>query len=217
MNESKLVRENLDSIAPNNSNKMKQKQESRKTDDKTKLQPIVTGKVTKEKKSIFKKFSEAFLGKSDNIGDFILYDVLIPAARATLSEIGIGIIEMLFGDRRRNNSLIRDRGRSYVNYNVISTDRLRRDDYRDISNRTRTSHDFDNIIFTTKHEAEDVLTHLVDLIEEYGEATVASFYELSGIETQFTDNNFGWTNLRDAYTDRVREGYIIRFPRTRAL
>lgn len=216
MNESKLVRSNLDNLAPNNSDKAKKSQGS-KPEERKKLEPIVKGKVVKEKKSFGKKFAEAFLGESENIGEFVVYDVLIPAFRATVSEMGFGIIEMLFGDRRRNSNIVRDRGRSFVSYNTVSSDRNRRDDYREISRSTRVRQEFENIVFGTKYEAEDVLTHLVDLIQEYGEAPVSSFYELCDIETTPADNNYGWTNLREAYTDRVRDGYVIRFPQTRPL
>ena len=73
------------------------------------------------------------------------------------------------------------------------------------------------MVFTNKWEAEDVVAHLVDMILEYGEATVRSFYELSNIEADYTDDRYGWTNLRDAYVERTRNGYVIVFPQTRPL
>ena len=53
-----------------------------------------------------------------------------------------------------------------------------------ISRDDRARHEFGNIIYTSRGEAEEVLSHLVDLTIEYGEATVAAFYELSNIESQ---------------------------------
>ena len=220
--ESKLVRNSLNDLAPNNSDKAAK---GAKTEgkEKKKLAPLVSkGSVVKKKRTVADKFKDAFLGESENLGDYIMYDVLIPAFRDTVSEMGFGIIERLFGNGRSSRSrgsVVRDRGRSYVSYNSSSrNDRDRgRDDRRDIDRGSRARHSFDNVVFTNKWEAEDVLAHLVDMILEYGEATVRSFYELSNIEADYTDDRYGWTNLRDAYVERTRNGYVIVFPQTRPL
>ena len=222
--ESKLVRNSLNDLAPNNSDKAAQ---GAKTEgkEKKKLATLVSkGSVVKKKRTVADKFKDAFLGESENLGDYIMYDVLVPAFRDTVSEMGFGIIERLFGNGRSSRSrgsVVRDRGRSYVSYNSSSrNDRGRdrdRDDRRDIDRGSRARHSFDNVVFANKWEAEDVLAHLVDMILEYGEATVRSFYELSNIEADYTDDRYGWTNLRDAYVERTRNGYVIVFPQTRPL
>lgn len=213
--ERKLTRSSLNDIAPNNSDRARRAQES---SAKKKLKPVVTNKATVKKRTAWDKIKDAFIGENDSVGDFILYDVAVPAFRNTMSDLGVGIIEGLFGNssynsRGRRGGVVRDRGRSYISYNSIDDGRSRRD-----SNRSsRARHDFDNIIFTTRNEAEDVLSHLVDLTLEYGEASVREFYELSGIEANYTDDKYGWTNLRDAYVNRSRDGHIIIFPATRVL
>ena len=71
---------------------------------------------------------------------------------------------------------------------------------------------FDDIILETRWEAEEVLSHMIDLIENYGVASVADLYELVGITGSFTDNKYGWTNLSSATVSRVRDGYLINLP-----
>ena len=218
--ESKLVRNSLNDIIPNNSDKAAQKVKSEQKDPKNvkKLEPIVKkGNVVKKRRTVMDKFKESFLGESENLGDYMIYDILIPAFRDTVSDLGFGLIERLVGGGRSRpgrGSFVRDRGRSYVSYN--SRDRGR-DDRRDLDRETRSRHDFDRVVFTHKWEAEDVLAHLVEMVVEYGEATVRSFYELSNIESEYTDDRYGWTNLRDAYVTRTRNGFIIVFPQTRPL
>lgn len=218
--ESKLVRNSLNDLVPNNSDKAAKgaKVEGK---EKKKLAPLVSkGSVVKKKRTVADKFKDAFLGESENLGDYIMYDVLVPAFRDTVSEMGFGIIERLFGNGRSSRSrgsVVRDRGRSYVSYNSPSRRDRDRDDRRDIDRGSRARHSFDNVVFANKWEAEDVLAHLVDMILEYGEATVRSFYELSNIEADYTDDRYGWTNLRDAYVERTRNGYVIVFPQTRPL
>ena len=219
--ETKLIRNTLQDIAPNNSNKEARVDKEKEENKKKKLKPIVgKGNVTKKKRTVMDKFKDAFLGESENLGDYVLYDVLIPAFRDTVSDMGFGVIERLFGTGRSrpsyNSRVVRDRGRSYVSYNNVS-DRRGRDDRRDFDRGSRARHDFDNVIFTNKWEAEDVLSHLVDMTIEYGEATVRAFYELSNIEADYTDDRYGWTTLRDAYVERTRNGHIIVFPPTRPL
>ena len=223
--ESKLVRNSLNDIAPNNSDKAAMG-DNKRPDEHKKLKPIVKGKVIKQKRSALDKFKETFLGESENLGEYILYDVLVPAFRDTISDMGFGVIEKLFGNGRSRSGysggIVRDRGRSYISYNNMSNSSKRnnrdsRDDRRDVDRGSRARHDFDNVIFTSKGEAEDVLFHLADMTVEYGEASVRAFYELSNIEADYTDDRYGWTNLRDAYVDRTRNGHVIVFPPTRPL
>ena len=227
MRESKLVRNSLNDIAPNNSDKGAKDPKSEEVSSKKKLEPIVKkGGVTKKKRTVMDKFKDSFLGESENLKDYVLYDVLVPAFRDTVSDMGFGVIERLFGTGRSggrgrvDSRIIRDRGKSYVSYNSVQNDNRRgssRDDRRDFDNNSRARHNFENVIFTNKWEAEDVLSHLVELSIEYGEATVREFYELSNIESDYTDERYGWVSLREAYVDRTRDGHVIVFPPTRPL
>lgn len=221
--EQKLVRTSLINV-PNNSNKAARgdTKEAPENPKRNKRKPIVTkGSVSKKKRTVLDKFKESFLGESENLGDYIMYDVLVPAFRDTISDMGFGVIERLFGNgrsrHRGSSNISRDRGRSYVSYNNSSSRKDDRGNGRDLDRNSRARHDFDNVVFTNKWEAEDVLSHLADLISEYGEATVRDFYEFSDIESAYTDDKYGWTNLRDAYVDRTRNGFIIAFPQTRPL
>ena len=71
---------------------------------------------------------------------------------------------------------------------------------------------FDDIILESRGEAEEVLSHLLELVENYGVASVADLYELVGITGSFTDNKYGWTNLSTASVSRVRDGYLLNLP-----
>lgn len=209
--ERKLVRESLE--FPSNS--IKEKEETRK-----KLDSVVKGKVIEKKKTFGDKVMETFFGDdTKSVGDYILHDILIPALKSTLSDaVGGGIEMLLFGERRgssRSGSHIyRQKDRSYVPYNRLSRERP---DRRELSRTERSRHDFRNIIIESRGEAEDVLGHLADLIEDYGVASVADYYDLLGIESAFTDNNYGWTNISSAYVQRVRQGYSINLPRPREI
>jgi hypothetical protein len=214
MSERKLVRgDELE--FPSNSKKLT-------STERKKIQPVINSAgVIKKPKTFGQKLSETFFGDDTrNVGDYVIHDILIPALKSTLSDaVGGGIEMLLFGERRSGSRgyISRDRDRSYIPYNRIT--RTSRDvvDNRYLNRSARSRHDFDDLIIPTRAEAEDVLFHLADLIADYQIASVADYYELVGIESSYTDQKYGWTNVADAFVERVREGYVIRLPKPREI
>lgn len=198
-----------------------------------KLEKVVTHPVKERKKSFSKKVAEAFLGEDGrSVGDYVLKDILIPAAKDLISDmVGGGMDMLLFGERRRGRggySRGRDNG-PYVNYgasyyggnrNRDNRDRDDRDrrDGRDLSRRARSTHDFRELAIDNRREAEDVREKLRERIYEYGETTVKDFYDLVGVTGDFPDEQYGWTNLDDCPIIPTRDRrYIIDFPPTQYL
>jgi len=182
------------------------------------VERVTTGKVITKKKSLYKQFTESFLGDdTKTVGEYIIHDVMVPALKSMISEaIGGGIEVLLFGEKRGRN-MYRDRaGRSHhVSYgSYFKEDKGPGSNRRDISRTSRAKHDFDEIVLPDRGEAEMVLSHLVDLTLDYGQATVADLYDLVGITPDFTDYKYGWVDLRNASVSRVRDGYLVNLPRT---
>lgn len=198
---------------PSNSHKSKKVVEERK------LEKVVTGKVVTRKKTLGKRFQESFLGEeSRNVGEYIIYDILIPAAKDMIVDTIKGGIEMMMYGEKRGRNITRDRGRSYHTsygsyYRQNDREQNNRDHRRDISRTGRARHDFSQILLESRGEAEEVLENLCDQCATYNLATVADLYDLVGITSNFTDNKYGWTDLRDASVSRVRGGYELNLPR----
>lgn len=195
----------------------------RAPEEKKKVEKVIAGTVKQQKPSWWKKVAATFMeDDTRTVSDYVVHDVLIPAAKAMISDmIGGGIDMMLFGGRRGSRTE-RMGGRSYVNYNGMSSYRNStsiRDPRgsREMSRVGRARHDFDEIILETRGEAEEVLSHLVDLTIDYDMASVADLYDLVGITPNFTDNKFGWTDLRSASVSRVRGGYLLNLPKPQQL
>jgi hypothetical protein len=189
---------------------------SKKDRESRKVEKVTTGKVTTRKKGTGKKLFESFVGEDINsVTSYIIHDVLIPAAKSTLSDMVQGGIEMLLFGERKGSRTTRDKSKSYVSYSSYSNNK--RDDRREFSNRSRTTHSFDDIVLASRGEAEEVLSHLVDLTIDYGEATVSDLYDLVGITGSFTDNKYGWTDLSRASVTRARDGYLLNLPKTMVL
>lgn len=200
---------------PSNSHSSKKKEDI----PEKQVKKVIKGTAIQKKKSLGKKMAETFIDDDfSSVSSYILYDVLIPAAKATISDMVSGGIEMmLFGESRKSSRTRRDRGKSYVSYSSLYNKEKERPGRREPSIPNRSRHNFDDVILASRGEAEEVLSYLVELIDTYGQATVADLYDLVGITTEFTDDSFGWRNLSTATVSRVRAGYLINLPRTMEL
>lgn len=173
-----------------------------------KIEPVVKGKVTKKKNNV-RKLTDTFVSEDiQNVKSYVLMDVLVPAIKKAISDIVTNGIDMiLYGESGRS---IRKTNASTVSYRNYYDNR--RDD-RYSSSRTRTGYSYDDVVLETRSEAEDVLTRMDELIDTYGVVSVADMYDLVGISCNYTDNKYGWTNLRNAEPVRVRDGYMLKLPK----
>ena len=192
-----------------NSNRYKKEQNNAPAERK-KVEKVVKGTVKTRKKSEISKLKDTFISEDvSNVKSYIVMDVLIPAAKKAISDIvRDGIDMILYGDTHKGRS---SSGASYVSYRSYS-DRDRRDTRRE-SSRTRVGYDYDDIVLESRVEAEEVLQRMDELIETYGIVSVADLYDLVGKSCNYTDNKYGWTNIRNAEPVRVRDGYLLKMPK----
>lgn len=198
-----------------NSHRSREKENIKEKDyEKRQLKKVVKGKVKVKKKSEARKFADTFISEDiQNIKSYVIGEVLIPAAKKALSDIVTNGIDMLlYGEagvskRRSSNS-------SRVSYSRYYEDERRdRRDRERYSSRSRSGYNFDDISFETRGEAESVLFAMEEEIDNYGIVSVSDLYELVGITGNYTDNKYGWTDLRTAVVTRRRDGYVIKLPR----
>lgn len=172
-----------------------------------KVERVATGKT--RKKNEVRKFADAFISEDvHSVKDYIIQEVLLPAAKKAISEmVSSGIDMLLYGETKPKNRSRNDSRVSYTKYYERERDYER-------GTRTRVrGYDYDDIILDTRREAEEVLDRMQDLIDTYGMVSVADLYDLVGINGSYTDNKYGWTRLRDADVQRVRDGYLLKLPK----
>lgn len=197
----------MDEYKPN-SHKSKEDEKDKK------VEKVVNGLVKKKKKNGAEKLASTFL--SEDVGSvktYIFRDILVPAIKKAISDIfSNGIDMLLYGEsgnsKKKNQS-------SYVSYKGYYDDKSDANRFRE--NRRRTSYSFDEIIIDNRGEAEEVLSRMDELIDLYGSVSVADFYDLVGVTCEYTANKYGWTDIRSAYVERTRNGYIIKLPKARLL
>lgn len=204
---------------PSNSRERQRRQNPEPPAQK-KVERVVQGEVVRRKKPLGRRIAEVFVGgDAKSVWGYIAFDVLIPAAKDTFADaFSQGIERMLFGEARSYSRRTgrRPGGGGYVSYDRMSS-RDRRDESRHVSRRARASHDFDEIILPTRVEAEEVIDRLFDLTAKYETATVSDLYDLVGVSGNYTDDKWGWVDLRGAGVTRVRNGYLLDLPRPEPL
>ena len=177
--------------------------EKEKNKEEKKVEKVVSGAVRTKKRSMLR---DSFISEDvNNVKSYIILDVLIPAAKKAISDIIVNGADMfLYGETGHTKK----NGSSKVSYRSYYDRPSERRDTRSIS-----GYRYNDIVLDNRGEAEDVLMRMDDLIASYGVVSVADLYDLVGENCNYTDNNYGWTDIRSASVVRVRDGYLIKLPK----
>jgi hypothetical protein len=188
---------------------------SKQTAEDKNIERVTRGDTVRRRKPLRKKFTETFIaGDMKTAIHYVIFEVLFPAARETISEsVSQGIDKLIFGERRRGGFRNPPSGPTgYVSYNRYAMGSSSPSAHRAMSRQARARHDFDEIILESRVEAEEVIDRLFDLVSRYESATVADLYELVGLSSSHTDHKWGWTDIRGAGVSRIRGGYLLDLP-----
>lgn len=201
------------------SNSIKSDTKDNDRKNRPKVKPVVSGNVKTRKKSLTSRISEVFVREDRvNVKEHLIFDVVIPAIKDTIVDLVTDGIHMIFyGETRRKSGNVARTGSkiSYSSYYKDNDDRDRRRNSR--PSRSEVT-DMDDILFETRAEAQEVLNSLADIIDEYGSASIADFYDLCGVTEQYTDHKYGWTDVSKATINSVRGGYfVVDLPRARQI
>lgn len=166
-------------------------------------QKVVSGSAKAKKRTDIARLTDVFISEDlNNVKDYILKDVLVPALKKALYDIITGGTGMaLYGEtsERRKSSA------PWVSYRA----------YGEESRRPQNSRGYspNDVILDNRSDAEEVLDGMLDIIVTYGTASVADLYDLTGLDCDYTDHRYGWTSLKSARVERVRDGYLLKLPR----
>lgn len=174
--------------------------------EKKEIKKVTHGVAKVKKKSGLTKFTDIFIQDDiENVKSFIVTDVLIPTGKKLISDIVNSILYPGGGGNRNNSPASKVH---YTSYNSISSNSAPRN-----SNGPRRTYDYNDLVFPTRADAEVVLMGMDEILNQYTVVSVADFYDLAGATGSYTDNKYGWSDIRSAHIERVRDGYIIRLPR----
>lgn len=186
-----------------NSHKLRDEQRRGVKPPEKKVEKVISGTAISKKKNGIHKIASVFIPEDvENVKAYIFEDIVVPAVKDLILDAVKAILGANGKSGRRSN------GESYRRY---YDEKNARRDYG--TTRARSGYDYDDIILDNRGEAEDVLSRMEELIDVYGLVSVADLYDLVGIQGNYTDNKYGWTDIRNAQAVRVRDGYLLKLPR----
>lgn len=181
----------INSRFPSNSNK------SKAISEKPKTVPVVKGGVkTQEKSSIQKAKNNFFASDMKDVSHWVLTDVIGPGLKDLfVKTVTGGVTKLVYGEDARPGK----KSGSSFNYSGISRG-------ESTPTRIRTAYDYNDVLFDERDDAELVLEKMMDILESCGQVSIGDMYDLSGMQTRYTDFNYGWTRLGNASVERTRDG-----------
>lgn len=188
------------------SNSHKSKERQNEPIPEKRVEKVISGSAKSKKKSGLQKITNVFVPEDvEDVKSYIFEDIVVPAVKDIILDAVKAVLGVNGSSRGKGSTA------SKVSYRKYYDDRERRD-YSGVT-RTRSGYEYDDVIIENRGEAEDVLSRMDELISTYGLVSVADFYDLVGISGNYTDNKYGWTDIRSASVVRVRDGYMIKLPK----
>ena len=196
-----------------------------------KFEAVVDGGVSLKKQSgIGKFFRQLFAEDMRTVRQTFREDVLIPFVQDGISGIFHDGIDLLIYGNKGSRKSSRTRGmfgNMKTRYNEkyrssIEGSRIRRGSSRDDEDEDDEVEVFDGSLlkFTgsdARIKAERVLDTMTDALDQYTSVSVADLYDIAGVSNiagDFTDKNWGWTDLASAKVRRARGGgYYLDLPK----
>lgn len=179
-----------------------------------KVEKVISGSAKQKKTSEFEKTIKLFLTEDlNNLKTYIIMGVLVPTIKKSLNDVLICSINALFGNVSQKSSPTV----SKISYNNFFDRDIRQ---RDISPMLKINdgYSYDEIYLDSRGDAELILETMADAISQYGVVSVADYYDFVGINTDnYTNNNYGWTNISSAKIITTRDGYLIKLPKAQQI
>lgn len=190
------------------------------------VEKVITGPITQRKKSLGRRFADTFFGDSaKGVAAYVFLQVLVPSVKDLIVSAGQEALHRaVYGDsvgsRRYSNYRPQSGPGGYVSYNKASSNGVtpaRREEPR-MTTRGREQHNFAEILYDSRADAEHVLRSMYDILEKYEVVTVKDLLGFVGVTPSYTDEKWGWTSLAGSRVeiDRSRK-YILRLPDTEPL
>jgi len=182
---------------PGNSDRSKEKKD---------ITPVAKARVKRES-TARKVVGEIIREDARSVGETVLWDVIIPTVKNLISDtVTRGIESMLYGDSRpRSKNTYSD----YSGYSRPKGSRDRPAERRERRAARQAEPERNEIIFDSRSDAFDVIDRMSDLIDQYGQASLADLNALIGASSNFIDDNWGWTDMGSFDVRQVRDGFML--------
>lgn len=193
--------------------------------DREKLDSVISEKPKKRKRNLASRLVVGVLGPEGlpGIGSYVSEEIIVPAIKNIIVDaVTSGINMVMYGENRPHNPRAVNRqpaNRYYSSgprptYNYTSRYTSQQPDPKERHAPRANRYGIEEYVIENREDAAHVLTTLTEQADMYGSVSVADYYDLIGVPSEYTDNNYGWIleTIVRATIRPVRGGYIIALP-----
>ena len=194
------------------------------------VKSMVTKPVAVKKQGRIERLVKAIIGPDGlpKVGAYLGRNVIGPAIKDTIvKSIQDGVSMMVYGGDIPKGGAPTTRP-NYTNYNKPYANQPAQHDRThgrsSVAYKERGQAQtlfagayLNQYLIESSNEAQNILNALMDNTYEYGQATVATYYQLLGIDTVFTDDGFGWDTLSGSRVMPYQGKFIIDLPPVQVL
>jgi hypothetical protein len=201
--------------------------------ERPKLESVVVSAPKKVKRSLLSRLVTSLVGPdgASGIGGYVSEEIIKPAIKnIVVDAVTSGINMIIYGDRgvpNRGGRYYGSGGADYrprTNYSTSYSSRPNNDrsygreptqqEPRSNVISRNARYGVEEYVIEDRYDAAHVLTTLTECADRYGLVSVADYYDLIKVTSNFTDNSYGWRHdaISTARIVPVRGGYIIKFP-----
>lgn len=182
------------------------------------MKPVTTNVVVKKESEVKKMGKRFFSEDAKTVGSHVVDTVLIPSLQKLLSDVVKGGIDWLIygskGSRPQTGVGTISYGSYYSRNGIVNPTPVYTNP---MLAQKPTLYAVNDVLIVDRGEAEEVLLRMKESINLYGMVSVGDFYDLVGQRASFTDQKWGWFDLRTADIIRVDGGFCIRFPKVQPI
>lgn len=190
-------------------------------DKREKQASVVSAPAKPKRKSLWQEVKEEFIAEDGKtVSEYIAKDVVVPLFKSMIQAVINNAVDMfLYGGSsgRRPTSYNGTYKANNVSYRPYYDSKPANNDYYGRP-RTAYGYDYTEITFDSRADAEAVLYRMLEILNMYPVVRVADYLEISGRESNYTDNNYGWTALENIQIRRTRDNrYFLELPKPMAI
>ncbi len=176
-------------------------------EEKKEKSKVISGVAKKKKKTKGQRFLSLIIEDDvDSVKKYLISEVIIPSFKDMVSEtISKGVDQLLFSGSGNSRNIY---GSS--SYSYYTSNKKKQTNYSSSSNQPvrRTNGRFEEVFLESRNDAIAVIEELQEQVLTYGETTVADYGQLVGLKSEYTDCNYGWTDVGYLAPIRRRQGWI---------
>ena len=206
-------------------------------EEKQRNTQIISNPPKVRKKGLTERLVRGVIGPTDglSVGEYVRTEIIVPAFKNVIADsVTTAINIIMFGNDSPRGGYGGHISNGYgyrpkVNYNDqydsrrgnyarSNVDRVGRSLERDFggghTNIGMVREDVEDYIIDNRRDAMDVLAKLQYDADIYGTVSIADYYDLIGVPTQWTHNTYGWDRhqLSSVAIRPVQGGFILILP-----